>query len=665
MLALAAVPVGLYLGQHHALGLFCAAISRSAGIPVAITGGIWGTARPSVVIAGLRIGGETSVLTVDRLELDLELSLSQRPTVKRVRLLRPALKLARLDFSQWSRSAPASGSAAFPAERGTLPSTVAVQIEDGSVDADLLVSGREIHLRARGISLRPGQPHARLVLGPAALSTNGEDVLQLASAAADLDLRDGLRPIRIAVLGGKLRPPGPSSTGGLNLHSATLRWARGRRFLRLRASPEGPNTGLILVRGELGPGFLPGSPGGLRVELQGVDLRRLGSPLEDLGLHLSGSRLSGILSIGRSGEKLSGTLTLRLEELRVQHGLLARQLVGPLTADLSGGLELDPVRGELSVNGLKLATGSIALHISGGVTLHQGRGAVLALRFQLPETPCQKVLSSLPQGLAPRLRGLALEGNLGVEARLRLDTRDLDATDVDFGFSPLGCRVTADPPMADVRTLHQPLAIEVSGPRGTGMRWELGPKNPYFARLWEISKHARTAFLVAEDAHFFDHQGFDREQLRRAFIADLKEGRPVRGASTISQQLVKNVFLGHERTLSRKLQEAVLTWRLEQVIPKDRILELYLNLVEMGPGIYGIAQASRVYFHRGASDLTALQAAKLAALTPSPRQLAEGLAAGRPAGVLLDRVQLLLRLMRRGHGRSNNARSPAPPLAVR
>jgi membrane peptidoglycan carboxypeptidase len=132
------------------------------------------------------------------------------------------------------------------------------------------------------------------------------------------------------------------------------------------------------------------------------------------------------------------------------------------------------------------------------------------------------------------------------------------------------------------------------------------------------------AFLVSEDGRFFQHHGFDQEMIRHALAADLSLGRIDRGASTLTQQLVKNLYLSGERTAARKLEEAVLTWRMEQLVPKRRILEYYLNLVEFGPGVFGVADAAERYFGKEPEELGADEAAQLAALLPAPRRGMDG-----------------------------------------
>ncbi len=140
-----------------------------------------------------------------------------------------------------------------------------------------------------------------------------------------------------------------------------------------------------------------------------------------------------------------------------------------------------------------------------------------------------------------------------------------------------------------------------------------------WARYPAISPHLKRAVLVAEDIEFFSHKGFAVEEMKTAVRQTVKEGRPLRGASTITQQLAKNLWLTPSRNPWRKVKEALLTRQLESTLSKRRILEIYLNVVEFGPGIYGAEAASRRYFGRSAAELSPREAAALAAGLPKPR----------------------------------------------
>ncbi len=135
----------------------------------------------------------------------------------------------------------------------------------------------------------------------------------------------------------------------------------------------------------------------------------------------------------------------------------------------------------------------------------------------------------------------------------------------------------------------------------------------------QISSNLKRAVIASEDAKFSDHDGFDWEGIEKAFDKNIKKGKIVAGGSTISQQLAKNLFLSSKRTPWRKAEEAIITVMLEKMLSKRRILEIYLNVIEWGNGIFGAEAAARHYFRTSASHLSAQQAAKLAAMIPNPR----------------------------------------------
>ena len=134
-----------------------------------------------------------------------------------------------------------------------------------------------------------------------------------------------------------------------------------------------------------------------------------------------------------------------------------------------------------------------------------------------------------------------------------------------------------------------------------------------------ISNHLKRAVIAAEDAKFVDHEGFDWEGMQKAYEKNLKKGKIVAGGSTISQQLAKNLFLSGRKTPWRKLEEALITVMLEQFMTKRRILEIYLNVIEWGNGVFGAEAAARYYYKTSAANLGPEQAAKLAAMVPNPR----------------------------------------------
>ncbi len=156
-----------------------------------------------------------------------------------------------------------------------------------------------------------------------------------------------------------------------------------------------------------------------------------------------------------------------------------------------------------------------------------------------------------------------------------------------------------------------------------------------------ISRHLKRALVAAEDARFVDHQGFDWDGIQNAWHKNLRQGRIVAGGSTISQQLAKNLFLSEARTPWRKAHEALLTLMLESVLDKRRILEIYLNVIEWGQGLFGAEAAARYYYGVSVAQLSAPQAARLAAMVTNPRYYQQRLhdrRLQRKAGIIQRRL---------------------------
>lgn len=156
-----------------------------------------------------------------------------------------------------------------------------------------------------------------------------------------------------------------------------------------------------------------------------------------------------------------------------------------------------------------------------------------------------------------------------------------------------------------------------------------------------ISGNLKRALIAAEDAKFVDHEGFDWEGIEKAAEKNLQKGRIVAGGSTISQQLAKNLFLSTQRTPLRKAEETLITMMLEAAMDKQRIFEIYLNVIEWGDGVFGAEAAAQHYYQTSAAQLTRVQAARMAAMVPNPRYYdrhrdARGLA--KRTAIVLDRM---------------------------
>lgn len=154
--------------------------------------------------------------------------------------------------------------------------------------------------------------------------------------------------------------------------------------------------------------------------------------------------------------------------------------------------------------------------------------------------------------------------------------------------------------------------------------WQQKKLKKKVKKIWvpisEVSPYVMKAVIIAEDSKFWSHEGFDFEAIQKALEKDIQQNKMKVGGSTISQQLAKNLYLSPDKDFIRKLKEAILTWRIENQLSKRRIIELYLNVVEWGDGVFGIEAAAQKHYEKHASQLTAREAAKLAVVLPNPRR---------------------------------------------
>ncbi len=314
--------------------------------------------------------------------------------------------------------------------------------------------------------------------------------------------------------------------------------------------------------------------------------------------------------------------------------------------DLSGSGKLDnlaldkkwlapgPVRGislgarghaSISLDGTRvrilegdLDVGKVRAELKG--ELEQGKDhKKIYLEGGIPLASCQSLFDAAPAGLLPLLTGTKLTGTFAFTGKVDVDTRVPDKM-ITRWSAVNECRVIATPPDVAPSRFARSWTREVLDATGRPMQTQSGPGTPGWVPRASISKHMETAVLICEDGGFFRHRGFDEEAIRNSIRENVKAGRFVRGASTISMQTAKNLYLSREKTLSRKLQEALLTHLLEQELSKDQILELYLNVIEFGPGIYGIGPAAAYYFNSSASQLSLGQSLYLASILPNPKR---------------------------------------------
>lgn len=255
------------------------------------------------------------------------------------------------------------------------------------------------------------------------------------------------------------------------------------------------------------------------------------------------------------------------------------------------------------------------------VKYQRGPDTTYQLNVVIEKTSAQNFINSLPEGLFTHFKGMEAEGNFSY--RLDFLYNENKPRDLVFESTLLkeGLRITkygeANLSKLNGEFIYTPME------NGRPQRpIDVSYANPSFVPLDQISPLLRKSVLTTEDPSFFYHRGFIDEAFRQSIIKNIRKRKFARGASTISMQLVKNVFLTREKTLSRKLEEILLVYILEnnRLSSKERMFEVYLNIIEWGPNVYGIGEAARFYFGKSPSELTLSESMYLAVIIPSPKK---------------------------------------------
>ena len=348
--------------------------------------------------------------------------------------------------------------------------------------------------------------------------------------------------------------------------------------------------------------------------------------------------------------KLAASGDVRVDELRIEEPSISKLPLDGMDIHTQFELTYDHEGARLEVP--KLSTQLNGARMESRVTLQPFRlGETFVpvdaaptnfdFRFQLPKQPAQTIANGIPFGLRPALDGIEVEGNLQFELTAKGNFDTLADTALETQVELDGFKVTRWPEDADIGGLNQGMTMKVrdphalsehaiyvppsthSGPnfQATTTAAESRSRYPEWVVYEDFSPWLVQLITTTEDGSFFSHDGFSHTQILSALQKNVDKEGFARGASTISMQLVKNVYLGRQKTLSRKLQEVILTWMMESVeqVPKKRILEVYFNVIEFGPEIYGIHDAALYYFGKRADDLTLREVAFLVSIIPRPR----------------------------------------------
>jgi hypothetical protein len=618
------VPVGAAAWVAHRTDELAARLSRVAGVPARI-GEVDAALDGTIRLRDVALG---ELIAVDAIEASVSLDslLAGELGADEIRVAAPRVALA-IDrdgdsdlarvvrrLVREDRAAPARPGASAPAtsrrEARAARRARRIVVTSGTLVARVAGVGE---LAADDVELVPDEDGVRVVTGRVRVRAAGGRAaveLVLARAAAEVALPH-VRVGRVLAVGG---------VGTLEVGDRTTA-LRDVAFGRLARGGPIEVRAAIDDDGAARPIAVTIGAGGVVARGERVPLAPLAA-LAPRAIDVDSARATGSLALRRDGDALVVAVDVHADGARIDHRTIAPVPV-PLTATVRADARI--TADAIAIDRGELAIGAATWTIAGWTRRNAPAGRI---DVQLQPTACAAVLASLPDEIRGPLDGMALGGTLAGRARLAIDLSAPPGDGIELAIELANhCTVAAEPPAADVAAL--------SAKRDGG-----------WVALSALPHHVPAAFIAAEDARFYDHRGFDAAQIARSLEIDLRDRRLARGGSTISQQLVKNVFLTQRRSLDRKIQEAVLTWRLESKLDKRAILERYLNVIELGPRVWGVAAAARHWFGVAPRELTLRQAAFLAALTSEPQSMSRRV---RRAGALdpdsAARVDTILRAM--------------------
>ena len=536
------------------------------------------------------------------------------------------------------------GGSSAGASAAKLPDIV---IEDAKLEARDDVKHLSVTVGSFDGELKPGVRFAlrlRAVRGQLAIGDGGAGP---SFGADEIDVQtplDGLRPKgdpSVRINAGRASPlPSLSLTGITGIIAPPPAGVPGPAdglIIDLRGSYGGAQESLWTAKGRAD---LTADKGTLAVRAEQFSLGRIKDVLPRSVLTPDNTTMDAALDLAWAGDAVRFAGDLAVVGLSLHHESLSAEPIENVSLGLTMKGTAYPVARRLELERAEARIRDITARLAGSLAMPSGtfnftNGKTMdvvpkiEISFTVPKVPCAKVLASVPPALLPRLQGFVLQGNFAADVGAKIDYANLDALALTGKIAIDGCKVLKAPPEVLALAGNESLLVNVEVPKKLGappgsepdiLSHVIGPDNPDFVPYEEISPHLTGSIMTTEDNGFFKHRGWISSQFTSALRRNLQRGGFRLGASSITMQMTKNVLLTKEKTLSRKVQELFLVWYLEQILPKERILELYFNAIEFGPRIYGIGAATRHYFGKKPSELTPLEAAFFSSIMPNPKR---------------------------------------------
>jgi hypothetical protein len=474
-------------------------------------------------------------------------------------------------------------------------------------------------------------------------------------ADAGTDMDAATDPVPDAVLFDRLTPDVRLAVSGVQIESRTSQGhvERIRDFelavnggdngwYRVTVGGQTSNEGTLSVDLSLMPSEARAEG---RIRLRRISLALIAPFAPQLPLHdAEAGTLSAELEFAASSSDQVGIEgNLRLRKLALASERIAPEPVENINIDVGGKGVWHPDDRLLQIERGQIRMGKTQVLIEGELERTSEHYRV-DLTAKLPPTRCNDVVGAIPEDVLGSLARFEWSGNWSALTQISLDSRELEATELSIRVRNL-CQFETTPKWVRVEQFQEPFRHRAVEPDETVFEMRTGPGTAYWVAFADISPFVPAAVISHEDGGFYDHGGFAPWAIRDALVRNLEEGRYVVGASTISMQLAKNLYLRREKTIARKVQEVILTWWLENALNKDEILELYLNVIEYGPSVYGLMHAAAYYFGRQPIELSPAEAAFLACILPSPKNYHVSYERGALTRSMKNRMRRLLEHM--------------------
>jgi hypothetical protein len=474
-------------------------------------------------------------------------------------------------------------------------------------------------------------------------------------ADAGTDMDAATDPVPDAVLFDRLTPDVRLAVSGVQIESRTSQGhvERIRDFelavnggdngwYRVTVGGQTSNEGTLSVDLSLMPSEARAEG---RIRLRRISLALIAPFAPQLPLHdAEAGTLSAELEFAASSSDQVGIEgNLRLRKLALASERIAPEPVENINIDVGGKGVWHPDDRLLQIERGQIRMGKTQVLIEGELERTSEHYRV-DLTAKLPPTRCNDVVGAIPEDVLGSLARFEWSGNWSALTQISLDSRELEATELSIRVRNL-CQFETTPKWVRVERFQEPFRHSAVEPDETVFEMRTGPGTAYWVAFADISPFVPAAVISHEDGGFYDHGGFAPWAIRDALVRNLEEGRYVVGASTISMQLAKNLYLRREKTIARKVQEVILTWWLENALNKDEILELYLNVIEYGPSVYGLMHAAAYYFGRQPIELSPAEAAFLACILPSPKNYHVSYERGALTRSMKNRMRRLLEHM--------------------